>query len=139
MMRACVCAAIVVGAAIAVLCSRQTMPYPYPVAYKLGFDYRESSLKEEELHNRLLARHPMAIPGARAPVGVKLTKFYPRYPDTEVGAVDCWNDRRKTCPIIYREARSDRPRAPTDEDVKLEREGWVAGYLESARRHPAKN
>ena len=112
--------------------SRKERPYPYPVACRFGFDYRQESVKEDAWQTRFYARHLGA-----APAGVALTRFYPRYPDTEVGAAASWRDRRQTMPFVYFDPRTRAGREPTERETKLEREGWVAGYLESVRRHPA--
>jgi hypothetical protein len=110
---------------------RKEKPYPYPVAVRFGFQYREESLKEDAWQTQFYGRHP------GAPAGLGLTRFYPRYPDTEAGAVASWRERRQTMPFVYLAARSGADRQPTEREKELEREGWVAGYLESARRHPA--
>ena len=110
---------------------RKEKPYPYPVAVRFGFEYREESLKEDAWQTQFYGRHP------GAPAGMSLTRFYPRYPDTEAGAVASWRERRQTMPFVYSTPRSGAGRQPTELEKNLEREGWVAGYLESARRHPA--
>jgi hypothetical protein len=104
------------------------------VAYRFGFDYREASLKEEGWQARLYARHPGHGTGEAG--GVKLTRYYPRYPDTERGARESWRARREVTPFLYLESRSKARREPTAEETRWEEEGWVAGYLESVRRHP---
>ncbi|HZY84993.1 MAG TPA: hypothetical protein VFE78_09190 [Gemmataceae bacterium] len=111
--------------------SRKEKPYPYSVAYQFGFDYREASVKEDAWQVRFHGRH------AATPGGVSLTQFYPRYPDTADGAAASWRERRAAMPFVYVDARSQAGREPTAEEKKLEQEGWVAGYLESVRRHPA--
>ena len=113
--------------------SRKEKPYPYPVAYRFGFDYREESLKEDAWQTQFYGRH------FGAPVGVSLTRFYPRYADTEGGAAASWRERRKAMPFVYIDPRSKTAREPTEQEKKLEQEGWVAGYLESVRRHPAQD
>jgi hypothetical protein len=106
-------------------------PYPYPVAYKLGFDYREESVREEAWQTRLAARNPfLAESGGQA---VSLPRFWPRYPDTEQGALACWQERGKDAPILYLD--EGRGRASRAEQQRLAQQGWVAGYLDSARRH----
>jgi hypothetical protein len=130
--------AFVVGAgepdplsALAQVERRKEKPYPYPVAVRFGFAYREESLKEDAWQTQFYARH------LGAPAGVSLTRFYPRYPDTEAGAAASWRERRHTMPFVYLAPRSGADRPPTEREKQLEQEGWVAGYLESVRRHPA--
>jgi hypothetical protein len=131
------CAILVVaGAAGWALFSQRTMPYPYPTAYQFGFAYRENSVKEEAIHSAFSARYPAAEQGAPEKGRVRLTRFYPRYPDTEQGALDSWQEQRKAAPFVYLDDKSNKPRGPTDSEAKLEKEGWIAGYLESARQHP---
>ena len=110
---------------------RKEKPYPYPVAVRFGFEYREESLKEDAWQSQFYGRH------LGAPRGVSLTRFYPRYPDTEAGADASWRERRRTMPFVYLAGRSGAGREPTEREKQLEREGWVAGYLESVRRRPA--
>jgi hypothetical protein len=112
---------------------RKEKPYPYPVALRFGFEYREESLKEDAWQTQFYGRH------LGAPAGVSLTRFYPRYPDTEVGAAASWRERRQTMPFVYLASRSRATRQPTEAEKQLEQEGWVAGYLESVRRHPARD
>ena len=111
--------------------ARKEKPYPYPVAYRFGFAYREESLREDAWQTRFYARH------FGAPAGLGLTRFYPRYADTEDGAVASWRERRQAMPFVYIDPRSKTDREPTAAEKKLEQEGWVAGYLESVRRRPA--
>jgi len=108
-------------------------PYPYPVAVRFGFEYREGSLKEDAWQAQFYGSH------LGAPTGVSLTRFYPRYPDTQAGAVASWRERRQTMPFVYLTPRSGAGREPNEREKKLEQEGWVAGYLESVRRHPARD
>jgi hypothetical protein len=115
------------------LAARKEQPYPYPVAYRFGFAYREESRREDAWQAQFYARHP----GGQA--AVRLARFYPRYPDTEQGAVACWRDRRQAMPFVYLDARSKVRRAPAEWEANLERAGWVAGYLESVRQHPAQD
>src|SRR5579859_6503299 len=69
---------------------RKEKPYPYPVAVRFGFQYREESLKEDAWQAQFYGRH------LGAPKGMSLTRFYPRYPDTEEGAAASWRERRHT-------------------------------------------
>ena len=153
MVRACCGVLVLAGVALALLLagrdgaltdlgsykSRKEKPYPYPVAYKFGFDYREESVKEDAWQARFHGRH-LGVASVPAPQGgVALTQFYPRYPDTEEGAARSWRERRQASPFVYIDPASRGCRAPTDAEKTLEREGWVAGYLESARRHPARD
>jgi hypothetical protein len=113
--------------------ARKEKPYPYPVAYQFGFTYREESLREDAWQMQFYGSH------AGAPVGVSLARFYPRYPDTEAGAVTSWRERRSAMPFVYLDARSRATRQPTEWEKKLEQEGWVAGYLESVRQRPSRD
>jgi hypothetical protein len=135
-MRAWAGALVVAGAVLVVVFFPRERPYPYPVAYKFGFDYREASLKEERWQASLAARFAGVDPAVLGKRGVKLKKFYPRYPDSEEGAVRSWRERRTSTPILYVDEKTKAPREPTEGEAKLEREGWVAGYLDSVRRHP---
>jgi hypothetical protein len=108
-------------------------PYPYPVAYTLGYQYREESLKEEQWQERFQVLHAAGSPGA---AGVGLTRFWPRFADDRVGACASWQARRKVAPLPYLQQGTLKARPPTAEETQLEREGWIAGYLESARQHP---
>jgi hypothetical protein len=128
-MRAPAALLILAAAAITLLAVGDSWPYPYPVAYKFGYQYREESLKEEGWQAQLHARN------AFAQAAVQLTQFWPRFADTEQGARACWAARRKIAPIPYFDARKA-SRQPTAEEAQLEQEGWVAGYMESVRRHP---
>ncbi len=110
---------------------RKEKPYPYAVAVRFGYQYREESRKEDAWQAQFYGRH------AGAPAGTGPTRFYPRYPDTAAGAVASWRERRQTMPFVYLAPRSGSGREPTELEKKLEREGWVAGYLESVRRHPS--
>jgi hypothetical protein len=110
--------------------ARKEKPYPYPVAYRFGFNYREESVREGAWQAEYYARNL----GGRAAVG--LARFYPPYPDTEPGAVASWRERRQAMPFVYLDPRSKVSREPTELEKDLECAGWVAGYLESARRHP---
>jgi hypothetical protein len=112
---------------------RKEKPYPYPVAFRFGFEYREESLKEDAWQTQFYGRH------LGAPAGVGLTRFYPRYPDTEAGAAASWRERRQAMPFVYLDPRSGGGREPTELEKRLEQEGWVAGYLESVRRHRARD
>jgi hypothetical protein len=134
--RTCCAALLLVGVAGLFLFSPRTKPYPYALAYKLGFDYREASVREEEWQAGLATRYPGVDAAALEKAGVKLTKFFPRHPDTEQGALDSWAQRRQSSPFLYLDAKTKAARAPTPEEVKLEKEGWVAGYMDSALRHP---
>jgi hypothetical protein len=130
MKRTCAGILVLAGAAVAVALAPEKKPYPYPVAYKLGFDYREESVKEEAWQTSLAARAPFGP--AAAGGGMSLPRFWPRYPDTESGALACWRERGKDVPILYLEkGRGNGTRAEQEE---LAREGWVAGYLDSVRR-----
>jgi hypothetical protein len=113
--------------------ARKEKPYPYPVAYHFGFGYREESIREDAWQTQFYGRH------VGAPAGVNLARFYPRYPDTEAGAVASWRERRQAMPFVYIDPRTKAGREPTEPEKELEREGWVAGYLESVRRHPARD
>ncbi len=100
---------------------RKEKPYPYPVAVRFGFEYREGSLKEDAWQTQFYGRH------LGAPAGLGLTRFYPRYPDTEAGAVANWRERRQSMPFVYLAPGTGASREPTELEKSLEREGWVAG------------
>jgi hypothetical protein len=129
-MRALGAMVILAAVAITLLVVSGSQPYPYPVAYKFGYQYREESLKEEGWQAQFHAQN------AFAHGTVQLTRFWPRFADTEQGALACWRERRKTAPIPYLDSRTAARREPTAAETRLEKEGWVAGYMESTRRHP---
>jgi hypothetical protein len=131
MVRAVGAILVVAVVALGLLVARGSRPYPYPVAYKLGYQYREESLKEEGWQEQFRTLHPYAGSG-----GLKLTRFWPRFADSTEGAVACWGERRKALGIPYLETGTMRRREPTAEETRLEKEGWVAGYMESVRQHP---
>jgi hypothetical protein len=140
-MKRVVCGVVILaGAAAALLVAQSGKPYPYPVAYKFGFEYREESVKEDGWQAQFRALHPQADgleqegTAARA---VKLARFWPRYADTEDGALESWRQRQKVAPLPYLDPRTLAARQPTHAELKVEKEGWVAGYMASVHKHPA--
>ncbi len=129
MLRACLAGLILAGAAIPILLANKEKPYPYPVAYKFGYDYHQESVKEEAWQSSVQNR--LSVPGAPQQPTLKLTRFWPRFPDTEEGAMNCWQERRKITPILYVDPNSHTQREPTAEERQLEKEGWIAGYMAS--------
>jgi hypothetical protein len=138
MLRICCGLVILAGAAAAVLVVQSGKPYPYPVAYKFGFDYREESVKEDAWQGQFRALHPNAGDAEEqgTPV-VKLTRFWPRFADTEEGALESWKQRQKIAPLPYLDPKTRAARQPTEAELKIEKEGWIAGYMASVRQHPA--
>jgi hypothetical protein len=135
-MRVCRWALVLAVVPAGIYLAREERAYPYPVAYRFGFDYREASLKECNWQKQFFARHEM---GQDTGGGIKLTQFWPRFPDTQEGAALCWQERRKVTPLPYFEPGSMTPREPTSEEVRLERQGWIAGYMDSVYQHPLKD
>jgi hypothetical protein len=125
-----IAAIVILSAGVAsFLVTDGSRPYPYPVAYKFAYQYREESLKEENWQGQFQALHPYASTG-------RLTRFWPAFADTPQGALECWMKTRKTLSIPYFHPGTMAPRRPTTEETALEQEGWVAGYMESVRQHP---
>jgi hypothetical protein len=139
MMRICVGLVLLAGVAAALVFARSEKPYPYPVAYKFGFDYREESVKEDGWQTQFRAMHPGAGEEqvvSSVPV-VKLARFWPRFADTEGGARQSWEERQKIAPLPYLDAKTLKARQPTAAERKIEQDGWIAGYMASVRQHPA--
>jgi hypothetical protein len=130
---------ILAGAAAALLVAQSGKPYPYPVAYKFGFEYREESVKEDAWQAQFRALHPEAdgVPQEGAARSVKLARFWPRYADSEAGALESWQQRQKVAPLPYLDPRTLAARQPTQTELKIEKKGWIAGYMASVRKHPA--
>jgi hypothetical protein len=133
MVRAFAAIIALVALGVGLLVVDESRPYPYPVAYKFGYQYREESLKEEQWQARFRALHS-SVPMGRP--GIGLARFWPRFGDDREGARACWMARRKVTPIPYLDPGTIRARQPTPEETRLEEAGWIAGYLESVHQHP---